>query len=149
MLSSSQLVEMKSSFQRRATPERRRMAAAAVLLTTAAVLLMARSLTYSEWYQNWLYARMPLERLAAAARQQPGNAIILYYYGKALNEKGRIAEALVPLEHAAGLDPDDPRVRDEWSMAQLAGGYITGAFGQLTQFVRTHPDSAGGHMLLG
>src|SRR5579884_1455246 len=140
---------MKRFSWRGRTSRRRPMVAAAVLLTTAAVLLAARSLTYAGWYQNWLYARMPLERLAAEAQKQPGNPVLLYHYGKALNAKGRFAEALVPLEQAAGLDPDDPRIRGEWSLAQLAGGYITGAFGQLTQFVHTHPDSALGHMLLG
>jgi tetratricopeptide (TPR) repeat protein len=124
------------------------MAGAALLLTTA-VLLVARSLTYTGWYQHRIYGRMPLEQLAEEARRQPGNSIVLYCYGRALDEKGRFTEALVPLEHAAGLDPDDPRVRGEWSAAQLAGGYITGAFGQLTQFVHTHPRSAVGHMMLG
>ncbi len=136
-------------FGQRATARHRRTALAAALLTATALLLTARSLTYTGWYQDWRYARMPLEQLAVAAKQQPGNAIVLYHYGKALNAKGRFTEALVPLEHAAGLDPDEARIRGEWSVAQLAGGYITGAFGQLTGFARTHPDSASGHMLLG
>lgn len=142
------ILTMTSISPQRAKPKNRSGAAAAVLLCTAA-LLAVRSLSYTGWYQNWRYSRMPLAQLATTAQQQPGNPIVLYYYGKALNAKGRCTEALVPLEHAAGLDPDDARVRGEWSTAQLAGGYITGAFGQLTQFVRTHPDSAPGHLLLG
>jgi tetratricopeptide (TPR) repeat protein len=113
------------------------------------VLLTARSLTHADWYQRWRYSRMPLEQLSAQAQQQPTNPIVLFHYGKALNAAGRFVEALVPLEHAAGLDPDNADVRGEWSTAQLAGGYITGAFGQLTQFVHSHADSAEGHMMLG
>jgi tetratricopeptide (TPR) repeat protein len=125
------------------------MAAVAVLLSVVALLLTARSLTHTVWYQNRLYSRMSMEQLAVAARQEPGNPRALYYYGKALNTAGRYTEALVPLENAAGLDPDDARIRREWSTAQLADGYITGAFGQLTQFVGAHPKSAEGRAALG
>jgi len=125
------------------------MAVLAVLLAAIALAMAARSLTYTAWYQHWRYARMSLERLAVEAQRHSGNSIVLYYYGKALDAQGRFAEALVPLEQASGLDPDDAQLRGEWASAQMAGGYITGAFGQLTQFVRTHPDSALGHLFLG
>src|SRR5262245_37938640 len=98
---------MKSVFPPQAKSRNRVMAVAAALLTLTALLLMARSVTYTGWYQHRRYGGMSLEQLATAANQQPGNPIVLYYYGKALNAHGRFAEALVPLEHAAGLDPDD------------------------------------------
>ncbi len=136
--------------QHREAPRAKRGASlAAAALCIVAVILAARSVTYTAWYQEWIYSRWPLERLAEAASAQPGNAILLYRYGAALNAKGRYTDALPVLEHAAGLEPDNARIRGEWSTAQLAGGYITGAFGQLTEFARTHPSSADGHMLLG
>jgi tetratricopeptide (TPR) repeat protein len=140
---------MKPLIRSRVKARSRRTVIAAVLLSAAAVLLTARSLTHTGWYQHWRYGRMSLEQLATEAKDQRANPIVLYYYGKSLDASGRYTEALVPLERSAGLDPDDARVRGEWSIAQLAGGYITGAFGQLTQFVHSHPDSAEGHMILG
>lgn len=129
----------------------RQRAACGVLLACAVALvpLAARALFWLPAYQERRVAKLSLAELDALARREPENAVALLAYGRNLNRIGRAAEALLPLERAAGLSPDDGRIREAWSLAQLAGGFTTGAFGQLTQFVRTNPASPDGHRALG
>jgi tetratricopeptide (TPR) repeat protein len=74
---------------------------------------------------------------------------LLYYLGRQLNRQGRFAEADPILRRAVGLDPDTPRLRDEWARALLGSGLVTAAFGQLQQYAGTHPNLADAHLLLG
>ena len=93
--------------------------------------------------------RLPLRTLAAAIPQRQLDDRWLYYAGLRFNEAGRYTEALPVLQQAARLDPDSPRIRNEWTRAQLAEGHFAEAFSQLKQFVGTHPRSATAHLLLG
>ncbi|HZO90288.1 MAG TPA: tetratricopeptide repeat protein [Chthonomonadaceae bacterium] len=74
---------------------------------------------------------------------------LLYYLGLRLNQRAQFAAADPILRKAVGLDPDSPRLRDEWARALLGSGLTTAAFGELRQFAGTHPNSAPAHLLLG
>lgn len=115
----------------------------------ALVPLVARALWWLPAFQERRVAKLPLRELETLTRKEPDNVVALLAYGRQLTQAGRYADALVPLQSAAGQAPEDGRVREAWSLAQTAGGYFTGAFGQLTQFVRTHPDNPDGRRALG
>ncbi len=121
----------------------------AAALTAVALATSAYSIRYTDWYQERHFARLPLAALQREARLKQDNPRLLYYAGQRLNEQGRYAEADGYLRTAVGLNPDDPRSRDAWAEALLHTGRITAAFGELTQFARTHDNSALGHLMLG
>src|SRR5262249_14266802 len=109
-----------------------------------------RLLGCAPWYQEWRLARMTLPGLEQEQRaRSDDDPRLLYYLGRQLNRQGRFAEADPILRRAVGLDPDTPRLRDEWARALLGSGLVTAAFGQLQQYAGTHPNLADAHLLLG
>ncbi|HZO91530.1 MAG TPA: tetratricopeptide repeat protein [Chthonomonadaceae bacterium] len=104
---------------------------------------------HGPWYQERRLAHMSLQALQRERGNRLDDPRLLYYIGLRLNQQGRFAEADPLLRQAVGLDPDSPRLRDEWAKALLGSGLTTAAFGQLREFAGTHPDSAQAHLLLG
>lgn len=110
----------------------------------------ARVVRYSSWYEERRFSRLPLSHLEREYRKLGDeNPILLYYLGRRLNQQQRFAEAVPILEQAVLLDPETPRLRDEWARALLGDGRTTVAFGQLRQFAGTNPRSAPAHLILG
>ena len=89
----------------------------------------------------------------AALQRERGKKLdkprLLYYEGMRLNEAGRFPEADPLLRQAVGLSPNEPQYRDEWARALLGSGLTTAAYGELKEFVGTHPGSARAHLLMG
>lgn len=121
--------------------------ALALVLCLAAAFLALRQ---TPWYQERRLQSLSLAELQRErADRGDTNARLLYYLGRRLNEQERFADADPVLRKAVGLDPDSPRLRDEWARALVGSGLITAAFGELRQFAGTHPNSAPAHLLLG
>lgn len=136
----------------RVRPPRRRGRAAVVLLLAAlSVAGIAAVVRQTPWYAERRYARLSVAQLQAegAGGKGENNPRLLYYLGRRLNEQQRYAQADPILRQAVGLDPDTPRLRDEWTRALLGSGLTTAAFGQLREFAGTRPDSAPAHLLVG
>ncbi len=81
--------------------------------------------------------------------QELTDPLLLYHTGKKLNENGHYLDAEGLLRQGAALDPDSPRLRDEWTKALLGLGRISEAFAFLKQYVDTHPHSEDAHRLFG
>ena len=118
-------------------------------LAVAAAGAFAWSAVNSPWYQDHRYARMSIVQLQRERGSRLDNPRLLYHLGRRLNAEGRFAEADPLLRYAVGIDPDSPRLRDEWTQALLGSGLTTAAFGQLRQFAGSHPQLAEAHLLLG
>jgi Flp pilus assembly protein TadD len=135
--------------QRRAVLRRRASWAIFLLLSCATVVC---ALPYSPAVQEW---RLSRETLPALVHDTGGNIGVvndprlLYYLGLRLNQRERFQEADPVLRRGVGLDPNDPRLRDEWARALLGSGLTTAAFGELREFAGTHPEMAEAHLLLG
>ncbi|HEV2471913.1 MAG TPA: tetratricopeptide repeat protein, partial [Chthonomonadales bacterium] len=95
------------------------------------------------------FRRMSLHSLALIQRDHLNDPVFLFYFGRRLNDAGSSDQAIPVLERAAGLEPDDGPVRDEWARALLQTGQVTRAFGELRQYLGTHPGSAEAHYLIG
>lgn len=100
-------------------------------------------------YEEWRYARMALPELERERDGRMENPRLLYHIGRRLNAAQRFAEADPYLRQAVGLDPDDPRAREEWTRALLGSGLVKAAFGNLREFAGTRPNDADAHILLG
>lgn len=99
--------------------------------------------------QEWRLRSLDLPALAHRAETVKSDPRLLYHLGRRFNEAGRFTEADPVLRQAVSLEPGNARLRDEWTRALLGSGLVTAAFGQLQQFVGTHPDMAEAHLLLG
>jgi tetratricopeptide (TPR) repeat protein len=122
----------------------------AALLCLAAVVAVTVSATLqSGAYQDWRLSRMSLPALQQELQARGQNARLLYTIGMRLDQQGRFAEADGYLRQSVGLDPDTPRLRDEWARALLGSGQITAAFGELREFAGTHPNLPEAHFHLG
>lgn len=110
---------------------------------------MAAAYPLTGWARDRHWRALTLAQLAGEQKRHATDPIYLYYLGRRLNEQGRFAEAAPFLEQAAGFDPDSPRYREAWTQALLGSGQLSAAFGQLKQFVGTHPQLAEAHYLLG
>ncbi len=131
-------------------PRRRISPRFAALICLAAVLAVGASLTLqSGTYQDWRLSRMSLSELKQELQDRGESSRLLYYIGLRLNQQKRFAEADGYLRQAVGLDPDTPRLRDEWARALLGSGNTTAAFGELREFAGRHPDLAEAHYILG
>ena len=104
---------------------------------------------YSDAYRDHAYAGRSLAQLAAVQTEKQNDPLFLYYFGKKLNQAGRFADAEAVMQRCVGLDPEPARFRDEWAQALLGSGNMSGAFGELRQFVGTHPRNAEAHRLIG
>ncbi len=121
----------------------------AVTLVVAAVgAALAVSVPYTAAYRNARFSRMSLDEQIRTQARYADDPIFLYYLGRKLNRQQRFAEARPFLERAVGIDPDSVAYRDEWARAQLGTGQVSTAFGQLRQFLGTHPHSAEAHLLV-
>jgi tetratricopeptide (TPR) repeat protein len=140
-----------SEGERRLRRRRVRTGIAALLLAAVSATGAWIVLRQTPWYAERHYARLSLAQLQAegAGGKGENNPRLLYYLGRRLNEQQRFAQADPILRQAVGLDPDSPRLRDEWARALLGSGLTTAAFGQLREFAGTHPDSADAHLLVG
>ncbi|CEK12973.1 Tfp pilus assembly protein PilF [Chthonomonas calidirosea] len=107
------------------------------------------ALLTSPWFLRWRYRHMPLSQMIQQFPKHRVDPIFLYYLGLKLNQRGDYVHADPILRHAVGLDPDNPNYRDEWARALLGSGLVTAAFGELRQYVGTHPHSAQAHYLMG
>lgn len=110
---------------------------------------MATAYPLTGWARDRHWRALSLAQLAPEQKNHTSDPIYLYYLGRRLNEQGRFREAVPFLEQAAGFDPDSPRYREAWTQALLGSGQLSAAFGQLKQFVGTHPQLAEAHYLLG
>src|SRR5262249_54539311 len=99
--------------------------------------------------REWRLARMSLEDLQRERHGRMDDPVLLYYIGLRMNERRHFAEADPILRQAVGLDPESPRLRDEWARALLGSGLTTAAFGELKEYVGSHPNAAPAHLLLG
>jgi tetratricopeptide (TPR) repeat protein len=128
---------------------RRRLGWALFLITSAAVAACA--LPYTPVVQEWRLAHASVPALIRAVHGDIGRADDprpLYYLGLRLNQMGRFQEADPVLRRGVGLDPNDPRLRDEWARALLGSGLTTAAFGELREFAGTHPNMPQAHLIL-
>lgn len=120
------------------------------VLGLGAVVATGFVATNTEWYQERKFSRQTLTELQKQREAQGiNNPIYLYHLGMQLNQQGKFVEADPVLRQAVGLDPHSVRYRDEWTKALLGSGLTTAAFGSLKEFVGTHPDSDGAHLLMG
>jgi tetratricopeptide (TPR) repeat protein len=132
------------------TPRRGRGKAWLLLaLVLLAFAMGIQDLKHLPWYQEWRLARMSLADLQRERGTRLDDPRLLYYTGLRLNQIGRYSEADPLLRNAVGLDPESPRLRDEWANALVRTGLITAAFGELRQYAGTHPNSPQAHLLLG
>lgn len=100
-------------------------------------------------YLRWRYRHMSLPQLIRIFPTHRLDPDFLYYLGLRLEQQGNYAQADPVLRHAVSLDPDNPLYRDAWARALLGSGLVTAAFGELRQFVGTHPHLAQAHLLMG
>lgn len=112
-------------------------------------LLGVWALLSSPMFLRWRYRHMTLLQMMRQLPKHRVDPIFLYYLGLKLNQRGDYVHADAVLRHAVGLDPDNPKYRDEWARALLGSGLVTAAFGELRQYVGTHPQSAQAHYLMG
>src|SRR5579871_586185 len=120
-----------------------------LLVAVAAGTLAVCAVPYTALYRNARFSRLRLEELAGIQERYVNDPIFLTYFGRRLNERQQFTQALPVLERAAGLDPDSAPARDEWAKALLGTGQVSLAYGQLRQFLGTHPQSAEAYLLLG
>lgn len=135
-----------------ASASRNRAPLTRALLLAFALAVGLWGLLNGPWYQEWRLSRMPLQALQkqiGADLEKVADARLLYFTGLRLNEQGRFSEADPILRRAVGLDPDSPRIRDEWAKALLGSGLTTAAFGELKEFAARHDESPQAHFLLG
>lgn len=118
-------------------------------LSLAAIGLGIRAIRETAWYEEWHLSNMTLAQLQRERAGRLDRPLLLYHIGLRLSEQSRFVEADAYFRNAVGLEPDDPRLRDAWAQALVRSGQITPAFGELRQFVGTHPNSSGGHLALG
>lgn len=116
--------------------------------TVSVVTLLACTIPYTTAYRNMRYARMSLKEQLQTEAEHLNDPLFLTYLGRRLNDEQRFQQALPIAERAVGLDPDSARARDEWTRALLGTGQVTGAFGQLKQFLGTHPNSSEAQFLM-
>ena len=119
------------------------------VLGIAAAILWVRAIQFTAPYQERKFAAAALPTLERDALRYQDNPVFLYHLGRQLNRAERYAEAVPVLERAAGLNPDDARIRSEWADALVATGRVTGAFGQLNDYLRAHPNEAQAHLMMG
>jgi tetratricopeptide (TPR) repeat protein len=100
-------------------------------------------------YREWRYSRMLLPALMKEPGDRMKDPVRLYYLGRRLNDEQRFGEADPLLRQAVELDGDSARIRDEWARALLGSGMPSIAYGELRQFVDSHPNSADAHFLVG
>src|SRR5437588_634036 len=92
---------------------------AGVLLVLAGGLFLIQT----PWYQERRLRRLSLPALEHERRTHGENdPRLLYYLGLRLNRQAHFAAADPILRKAVGLDPDSPRLRDEWARALLGSG---------------------------
>jgi tetratricopeptide (TPR) repeat protein len=127
----------------------RRLLPVAIILLFCAMGAWLWAYRSTPMYKERAYSNMPLEQMAKEMKSHENDAVFLYYIGHKLNQEKRYEEAIPFLERSAGLDPDTARTRSDWADALIARGRVTDAFGQLSDFVRTHPNDAEGHIFLG
>lgn len=134
------------------TPAKSKGTGRLVLASLAVCGLLAASARLA-WYlpavQEWRLTRAALPDLVKERGNLSDDPRLLYHIGFRLNQMERFGEAESNLRQGVGLDPDDPRLRDEWTRSLLGTGRVTEAFNQLQQFVGTHPNSAQAHLILG
>lgn len=127
----------------------RRLPLVLLLLGIAIAVLAWRVLPYVPAYKESIYSRADVKQLLRDQREHVDDPIFLYHLGRKLNNSGQFTSADAYLERAAGLDPDSDRIRDEWARALMGHGQVTVAFGILSQFSASHPNSAAAAQLLG
>ncbi len=118
-------------------------------MAVAAALAVAAAYPLTGWSRDRRWHALSLAQLGGEQKAHASDPLFLYYLGRRLNEQGRFTEAAPFLEQAAGFDPDSPRIREAWAQALLGSGQLSAAFGQLKQFIGTHPQLAEAHYLLG
>jgi len=128
---------------------KRRLFTSIVLMALACVAVGCFVMPFMPAYRDARFGKMSPEELSRIQLAHLNDPVFLYYFGRRLNEQHLSIKALPVLEHAAGLDPDSARIRDEWTKAQLACGEVSLAYGQLHQFAAAHPRSAEAQLLLG
>jgi tetratricopeptide (TPR) repeat protein len=129
--------------------QRRLVTALACLLVPLAGALWWRAARFLPSSREREAVRLTLPELEKGFVAHQNDPIYLYHLGSRLQAAGRSEEALGVLERAAGLSPDEIRIRRAWTDVLMATGRVTGAQGYLQEFVRSHPKSSEGHTLLG
>ena len=133
-----------------AVPRRRARARLTVVLAVGGLAAASASLVLnSAAYQDWRLARLDTPALQNELQSRGESSRLLYYLGRSLDRQMRYAEADGYLRQGVGLDPESPRLREEWARALLGSGKTTAAFGELREFAGTHPNVAAAHLLLG
>lgn len=120
-----------------------------VVLAFGLLLVAALTIPYNDAWRDKSYQKLSLAELADNAAAHPTDPLVLFWYGRRLNDEGRVQEARTVLEQAAHLAPDTTRIRDQWAQTQLVTGQVGEAYSQLKQFAVTHPQDAEAHLLLG
>jgi Flp pilus assembly protein TadD len=123
--------------------------ATAVIAMGALAVASASLVLNSAAYQDWRLARLDTPALQSELQSRGESSRLLYYLGRSLNRQKRCAEADGYLRQGVGLEPDSPRLREEWARALLGSGKTTAAFGELREFAGTHPNLAQAHLILG
>ena len=120
-----------------------------LLFALVACIYLVLTLVYSSTSgRNWRYARMSLEDQIHAQEKYVNDPVFLTQLSRKLNAQQRFVEALPFAERAVGLDLDYAPARDEWAKAMLGTGQATNAYGQLKEFLASHPQSADAHFFV-
>jgi tetratricopeptide (TPR) repeat protein len=128
---------------------RRKFSSALIALLALLGVLGALAVPYTSAYKDQRYRGRSLAALLTEQTTHTNDPVYIYWLGRRLCDTGNFDQALGVLERGVSLDPSAPRLREQWTRAQLATGKISLAYGQLTEFVATHPTLAAAHYLLG
>ncbi len=96
--------------------------------------------------KNWPGAEQTLQRLQAAAKEQP---LVFMAEGRLHQAQGRVERALAAYERAAVLAPTDPDPLLTLVKLEVAQGRVKQAKARLEALIGTHPDHVYAHGLLG
>lgn len=119
------------------------------VLLVGALLVGAIAVPYTDYWRESRFKRATVTQLERERATHPADPLLLFYLGKRLSDEGRNREAATIFQKAAESDPNDARIRDEWTQALLLSGQGAQAMAQLKQFAAAHPADSAPFLLLG
>ena len=128
---------------------RRKISSALFALLALLGILAALAIPYTGSYKDRQYRPASLSALLSKQTTHTNDPVYIYWLGRRLCDAGKFEQAVGVLERGVSLDPSSPRLREQWTRSLLATGKVSVAYGQLTEFVATHPKLAAAHYLLG
>ncbi|MCS6858908.1 MAG: tetratricopeptide repeat protein [Abditibacteriales bacterium] len=87
-------------------------------------------------------ARLSLAELSRLSRQSPDDALVLYYYGEALQRRGKVSDAADAFRRAAAADPQMARARIGLGTTLMRLGRVAEAEAELERARHLSPQNA-------